>query len=717
MKRPILNIITVALIAALTISFMTALPARSSHDPSDPTSTRILQSSEWLWLRGNITALSEDAFQNDESWEGHKNALENKLNAVENQIEAGAFDGSVNKLENDVKKSITDWITLAEAEFLKGLVDDVIDVIEGVTPPEPQTPKFELKAEPDDLTIEQGDSGSSTINVTSIKGFNNRVDLAAELMSATDKITLILDPSWVIPTPEGNTSTLTVNVALDATPDGYMIIVTGTSGTKTDSATIILIVTEAPTVEEDTTPPTIASVLRSPETPAYNQTVTVTAFVYDTGTPTPSGIKRVILNYSSGSGWTVINMTLNEGLYNACIPAFPFDTTVEYRVHALDENDNEAASSLQSYKVIDPYPPLLRIDRPAQGSYLSGTVAITVFMKDQNSGGESGFGSAELSINGTVVKTWAPPAPSQPDTYDWNTATFGPDGMYVVKLKVADKAGNVVEKSLTVTVDNTVPTAVINAPTEGGYLRLSTLIRVTGSDTNFDKMEVRIDDELVRTSFTSGAEVLEWNTRSCSDGVHSIALKVYDKAGNINQVLANVTVDNTPPSIGTPSWSPKEPAANIDIQINVTVTEPFYGSGVQNVSLMFKNKTMDDWQLIPMELENGNWTTTLSNQSDTDVRFFVEAFDKAGNSAQSETQKITVPAPAGFPLAWILAAIAVIGAGTGGTAYYVRRRRKKGASGSLAPPAKSAESPSLQPPAPAPARRPVRRRTQSNMPA
>jgi len=75
-----------------------------------------------------------------------------------------------------------------------------------------------------------------------------------------------------------------------------------------------------------------------------------------------------------------------------------------------------------------------------------------------------------------------------------------------------------------------------------------------------------------------------------------------------------------------------------------------------------------------------------------------------------EEGEFTVAAPAGFPLAWILAAIAAIGGGSGGTAYYVRRRRKKGMLASV-PAATSAEpvQPST-PPSPAPARKPVRRR-------
>jgi len=685
MRRGILDLIVPFIILTITLSFVAVLPVASQ------TTGAVIAKLETL--RSRV--------------EDEHPALGNKVNAVINQIEAGAFNGALNKLQNDVKKSIEAWVE--NPKELLDLVDEIIKDIEELLHPKPPTPDFEISADP---TLEIVQGGSKTVNITinSKNNFSQNVTLTNA--TSAPGVTLSLDPSVVKPPPNGSVvSKLTVMVALDTTPDEYNIAVTGTTSGFEPKTIEIELTVKALQVVEDTTPPTIASVLRNPNTPAYNESAVVTASVFDEG---GSGVKQVILNYSSGSVWTQVEMTLSEGLYNASIPAFPFNTTVEYHVHASDKSGNEAASIIYSYKVIDPYPPTLRIDKPAQGAYLSGTVAVTVFMKDQNSGGESGFGSAELSINGTAVKTWEPPAPSAPDTYNWPTVTFGPDGIYILKLSVRDKAGNVVEKSLTVTVDNTLPTAVINAPADGSYLRLSTLIKVSGSDANFDKMEVRIDDLLVMTFFTSGSEVVGWDTPSHSDGVHSIALKVYDKAGNVKQVLINVTVDNTPPFIGTPSWSPKEPAAEVNIRINVTVEEHTYGSGVENVTLVFKNKTMDDWQCIPMELKNGNWTTVLNGQSDTEVIFFIEAFDRAGNAAENETQKFTVAGPAGFPLAWLLAAIAAIGAGTGGGIYYMRRRRKKGL-GSSVPVASSSETAELPPPAPTPVRKPARTKTQSGM--
>jgi len=638
MRRPILNLAVFVIVLTLTFSFVAVIPAKSQN--TEQIIDKLRQ------LRGKV--------------EGEHPSLANKVNATIHQIEAGAFNGALHKLVNDVNKTVTKWVD--NPSELYELIKEIIDLIKGVTPPPPPTPDFEISAADSDLEIERGEEDTTTITVTSLHGFNMPVALTAELDPETD-VTFEFNPSTVTPTPEGTDSTLTIKVASTAELGEYEITVTGTSGTKEDSVEIDLTITGVP-VEEDTTPPDIVSVLRIPEEPTYNQSVTVKALVTDA----ESGVNksRVILGYS-GSSWTNVTMTFTEGLFNTNITAFPFNTAVQYRVYASDNAGNWNASKVYSYITTDPYGPLVRIGNPGQGSYLRGKVKITVFFHDDN------FERAKLLINETPKALWTSPGEQ---TFDWDTTNYQ-DGPYDVKLSVLDKAGNVAEKTIRATVDNTLPSAVIDEPASGSFLRLSVLIKVTASDTNFDRMEVQIDSKRVKMWTNGGSEVLEWNTRKDSDGVHNVSLTVVDKAGNSREVSVIVTVDNTPPVIGTPTWSPEEPGANEMITINVTVSEPTFGSGVQNVTLLFKNKTITEWQSIPMTLKGGNWTVSLANQSDTLFTFVIKAFDKAGNMADSVEQEFKVAAPAGVSLAWILAAIAAIGAGSGGGVYYWRRRRKR----------------------------------------
>jgi len=121
-------------------------------------------------------------------------------------------------------------------------------------------------------------------------------------------------------------------------------------------------------LQKDRKPPTIMGVLRYPETPNYDESVTVVAHVIDK----QSGVKSVILSYSTDQiSWVNMTMNLNGGLYVAEIPPQPYNSTVSYKVYAYDKADNLAISETHSYVVVDSYPLVISyVDRiPASPNY------------------------------------------------------------------------------------------------------------------------------------------------------------------------------------------------------------------------------------------------------------------------------------------------------------------------------------------------------------
>ncbi|MEQ9715777.1 MAG: NosD domain-containing protein [Candidatus Asgardarchaeum sp.] len=104
----------------------------------------------------------------------------------------------------------------------------------------------------------------------------------------------------------------------------------------------------APYRFEDTIAPIIHSVSRVPEQPNSSEVVIIYANVTDN-----IRIKTVILSYYNGSGWTNVTMTYNEtiGLYVGVIPNLPQNTTVQYRIYAVDYSGNWAVSDTYSYTV------------------------------------------------------------------------------------------------------------------------------------------------------------------------------------------------------------------------------------------------------------------------------------------------------------------------------------------------------------------------------
>jgi hypothetical protein len=105
----------------------------------------------------------------------------------------------------------------------------------GPNAPPPPAPDFSISASPASLTIQQGSSGTSTITITSINGFNQPVQLSVS--GVPSGVTATLSPQQVTPPAGGSIiSTLTVSVGTTATPGSYTLTVTGTNGTRTQRA-------------------------------------------------------------------------------------------------------------------------------------------------------------------------------------------------------------------------------------------------------------------------------------------------------------------------------------------------------------------------------------------------------------------------------------------------------------------------------------------------
>jgi len=96
------------------------------------------------------------------------------------------------------------------------------------------TPDFTITASPTSLTISIGGTGSSTITIAPLGGFNGVVNLVATVNSTL--LTATLSPTSVTMSGTSNLS-VTSNTA-----GAYLVTVTGTSGTITHSTTVTVTV-------------------------------------------------------------------------------------------------------------------------------------------------------------------------------------------------------------------------------------------------------------------------------------------------------------------------------------------------------------------------------------------------------------------------------------------------------------------------------------------
>lgn len=61
-------------------------------------------------LKDKIANLQASDFNNEHAWAGQQQTLLDKVDTVIQQIEAGEYQGAINKLRNDVEKHIEEWI-------------------------------------------------------------------------------------------------------------------------------------------------------------------------------------------------------------------------------------------------------------------------------------------------------------------------------------------------------------------------------------------------------------------------------------------------------------------------------------------------------------------------------------------------------------------------------------------------------------------------------
>ena len=141
----------------------------------------------------------------------------------------------------------------------------------------PHTNDFSISASPTSLTIQQGNSGTSTVSTAVTSGSAGTVSLTASVSPAGP--TASLSPTSVT---AGGSSTLTVNVGSTQATGTYTVTVTGTEGSVSHSATV---------------------------------SVTVTAPV--TGGITNGGFETGSLSSWTSAGTTAISTTAHTGSYSA----------------------------------------------------------------------------------------------------------------------------------------------------------------------------------------------------------------------------------------------------------------------------------------------------------------------------------------------------------------------------------------------------------------
>jgi len=114
--------------------------------------------------------------------------------------------------------------------------------------PAPPINDFTLTPSETSLSMKQGSSTTTVLSVVSLNGFNNATALNVSMpANGTGVLTLLLNPTVLTPVAGGKAnSTLTVSAGDSALTGNYVTTITATTGTKTHSIQLTVVISPVP---------------------------------------------------------------------------------------------------------------------------------------------------------------------------------------------------------------------------------------------------------------------------------------------------------------------------------------------------------------------------------------------------------------------------------------------------------------------------------------
>lgn len=185
--------------------------------------------------------------------------------------------------------------------------------------------------------------------------------------------------------------------------------------------------------------------------------------------------------------------------------------------------------------------------------------------------------------------------------------------------------------SFGVAADTQPPSVVISSPGQGARLRDTVAIVFLASD-NVGVMQVDVYDGTRWLGSSSSSPSIIWNTRTVTDGTHTLIAKAYDAARNVGtSASVTVTVDNQAPnvSITAPSSGALLRGA---VSIAATASDDI---GVTKVEFYERYTLLGSISSPPYVL---NWVTTWNGTG----TLIAKAYDATGNVGTSTSVVVTV---------------------------------------------------------------------------
>ncbi len=327
--------------------------------------------------------------------------------------------------------------------------------------------------------------------------------------------------------------------------------------------------------------------------------------------------------------------TLNPpGTVPGSTVAFSLDTTAlaegahTIKVLATDKAGNTNAAAADAISVtVDNTPPVVVVASPTNGAFIAGPVTASGTVTETNLAKWEWLDNGVVFASGTTL----------PADAAWNPAS---DGTHVLKLVVADKAGNVSEATVTVTVDTASPVLTLTvAPVVivGSDRFVKGVVKVAGTiaDANLQSWTLTDtgDAGFVQTGATANF-VFDYDTAG-KDGTHTFTLNATDKAANpAPPATFTVIADNIAPSVSITA-----PTNGAVVKGTITLT------GTVTDANLSSWQWLDNGSPVPGGSGSGpsasaSLNTTLGADGVHVIKLV--AVDKAGNVTDNVSVLITV---------------------------------------------------------------------------
>ena len=185
---------------------------------------------------------------------------------------------------------------------------------------------------------------------------------------------------------------------------------------------------------------------------------------------------------------------------------------------------------VQPIYVIDDIPPEVDVERPANASYVRGSVQISVSASDA-----SGIDVVEVYANGTLLSA----DEEAPYELEWNTRAW-PDGLINITALARDRAGNTAKAMVWVVVDNTPPTLRITAPGEGEVISADRVVVAweVSDEHGIAKVELCVDGG----AWLDVTDLESYELSGLGEGSHKVVIRATDVAGNTAEASVTFTV-------------------------------------------------------------------------------------------------------------------------------------------------------------------------------